>query len=110
MIDGTPKFNSLAIRELAAEFNQMGQIKLTGKAAFVNQQGGTTHGWTRGEGAIWSQETIQRLQQLRESMEMDMGGLHFVGVNPSTFTAERPLAELGGPGGLGEHLDDSDQI
>jgi hypothetical protein len=106
-ITGTPKFTGLALREIAAEFAAGGNQTLAGKAAFVDQSTGVSHGWTKNEGAAWSRETIDRLYALRDSMEADMAALHFNGYTQSvTASSVRPTAELGG---LGEHLEEADQ-
>lgn len=102
-IDGTPKFQTLAVAELTAELKGS-SVTLTAKAAFVDRASGLTHGWTKGEGAIWSQETIARLGALRESMERDLAGLHFNG--PALPEQQAEQRELGG---LGEHLMDAEQ-
>lgn len=107
MIAGTPKFSGLAILELNADIRATGQ-KLECKAAWVDTQRGSTHGWAKGDGAIWSKETIERLLALVDSMEADMAVLHFqeVSGNLRLGATERPLAD---PGGIGEHLVEADQ-
>jgi len=103
-IDGTPKFASLVVAEITAEIKGSSKT-LTAKAAFVDRATNHTHGWTKGEGAIWSPETIQALEALQESMERDLASLHFLGHSAPTASTT-PSRELGG---LGEHLAEADQ-
>ena len=101
MIDGTPKFTSLAIKEISADIG-VNQLQLVAKAGFVNRENGATHGWTKAEGSVWSRETIEKLLEPKALMEMDMATLHFHDASvPGTQRPERPTAE---PGGLMEHL------
>jgi hypothetical protein len=108
MIDGTPKFTSLAIKEISADIG-VNNLTLVAKAGFVNRSNGVTHGWTRAEGAVWSDETKQKLLELKEAMEKDLATLHFQEFSPGTQPLERSSVE---PGGLMEHLraDEADQV
>ena len=107
-IDGTPKFTTLEVREISAVVTA-NSVTLTGKAGFRDVKTGAMHAWTRGEGAIWSKETLEQLQTLRGYMESDLARLHFsdapgsVVVDGATFSSE--------PRGLMEHLgaDEADQ-
>lgn len=103
--EGTPKFSTLVVREITAEIGTS-TVTLTGKAAYLDRTNGATHGWTKGEGAVWSKETIERLRSLQESMELDLASLHFIDAAPSQIGRRLPSAE---PGGIGEHLEDADQ-
>ena len=107
-IDGTPKFTTLEVREIAAEIT-VNTVTLTGKAGFRDKNTGATHAWTKGEGAIWSKETMEQLQTLRGYMEADLARLHFSDA-PGSFSgggAGFPSVE---PRGLMEHLvEEADQ-
>lgn len=104
MIQGTAKFNAIALGEFTVNF--LGPTtKVSAKAAFVGTQTGHTHGWTNNE--QWSPETMSKLGELRALMEADLAKIH--------FSDGRDLTE-GGPvfggqvpaGGLAEHLSEGE--
>lgn len=100
MVNGTLKCNALALFE--GSFNILAS-KLTVKAAFVDTNTGHTHGWTTGEGTIWSKATMDAMTALKESIELDLAKLHFT----DGGTIAEPTAKTEGPagsGGIGEHL------
>lgn len=101
-VDGTPKFGTIAVKEITADITQT-NVALSCKAAFVNRATGATHGWTQGTGAVWSKETMDRLLALQESMESDLARIHFEGVE--TPTRQNVQLQIGG---IAEHLDDAD--
>lgn len=104
-IDGTPKFTTLAVAEVAADFKGT-SVTLSCKVAFGNRETGATHAWTKGEGAIWSKETIARLEELRAAMEQDLAARHFqefTVVNGGRAPSPTHI------GGIGEHLSEADQ-
>lgn len=101
---GTPRFNQLAVGEVEVDFTAS-PIKIEVTAAFVDSRSGETHGWTKGYGGIWSEETRNRLVELRESMEQDLAKLHFEGVGSTTTQGGVEFE----PGGITEHLDDDAQ-
>jgi hypothetical protein len=101
MIEGSPRFNGLAVATVTADWTKA-TIELKAKAAFLNTVTKQTHGWTQGEGGIWSQETMELLTSLRSSMEQDLARLHF-------GDGSRPMSLVQGkagalPEGLGEFL------
>lgn len=96
---GNPVFDGIAIMTVQINVLQKG---LTSEAAFINTRTGATHGWTKGEATIWSEETKQIAFELVASMERDFARLHF------GTSSEAPAAKSTNIGGLGEHLDDSD--
>lgn len=101
MIQGVPKFDALAV--FNGEFSFMGPtLTLKVKAAFVDTKTGHTHGWTNGEGPIWSKNTMDILGKLREAMEDDLARLHLT--DGSTVPEATGGAVEAGGGGLGEHL------
>lgn len=99
MIRGTPLFDGVAVGELEANF--IGSTKLSAKAGFVNAKTGQTHGFTTH--TDWSQATLEKLAELRASMEVDIAKKHFSDVESVEVTSARPGLDLG-KGGLGEHL------
>jgi hypothetical protein len=102
---GTPKFDGIAVHEGTFAFHVVGG-SLKVKAAFVDSKSGHTHGWTTGEGPIWSKETMEAMNTLRASMERDLARLHFTGsaleVAGDTVSTASPTGAS--VGGLGEHL------
>ena len=90
------KFDAIRVGELSANFINA-NTSLTAKAAFVNTQSGSTHGWTNG--GNWSQETFNRLQLLRESMEQDLEAVHFDDVSGAPLACSNTANT-----GLGEFL------
>lgn len=100
MIEGTPRFNGLAVATITADWTKT-TIELKAKAAFLNVVTKQTHGWTQGEGGIWSQETMELLTSLRNSMEQDLSRLHF-GDGLSAASPQGRTSAL--PDGIGEHL------
>jgi hypothetical protein len=104
MIRGTPKFDGVAIAEGSFNFLGTGPA-LVGKAAFVSTKTGDTYGWTKNE--VWSRATIEKLQELRALMEIDLGLRHLEGggeslAGPATLAG--PSGGLRDLGGLGDHL------
>lgn len=98
---GTPIFDALAVTVI--EINRLKKT-LVADAAFVNTKTGATHGWTKGEGTIWSEETKAAAAALEACVERDMARQHF-GSLPTELGSTVP----GQPAqGLGEHLSDSD--
>jgi hypothetical protein len=108
-IDGAPKFSTLVVAEISADFKGA-NIQLSGKAAFVDRGSGATHAWTKGEGAIWSPETLVQLNLLRAQMELDLARLHLQDYAPvGSTTASNPLPAR--VGGILEHLQtEADQM
>jgi len=104
MINGSPKFDGLAIGNIEADFTKQ-TIQLKAVAGFVNTTTGDTHGWTRGEGGVWSTDTLQRLKELREAMERDLANLHFEGA----VKKEAKVLDQGSPG-IGEFLGDAPSV
>jgi hypothetical protein len=103
MINGSPKFNGMAMGE--GKFSFLGTtIHLEGKAAFIDNRTGQTHGWTHN--TSWSKDTIDKLMELRAAMEVDLGRMHLDGggeVLVVTGKAQAPVLSGGGDG-LGEFL------
>lgn len=106
MIRGTAVFDGLVVATLDADFTKA-TIVLRARAGFVNTKTGQTHGWTDGDGGIWSQRSMQKLAELRASLEEDLAARH---LSQSGFEEEsKPkTASSGEPGGLTEHLGSKD--
>lgn len=98
MITGSPKFNSLAVVTLSADFSKP-TVSFTARAAFIDTNNGSTHGWTDAMGSAWSKETMEALKVLKASMEQDLGRLHLDGAGS---VEDKPGLNL--EGGLGEHV------
>lgn len=88
-------FDGIAITSIEGDILKH---SLTARAAFVDTRRGTTHGWTEGNGTIWSEQTKALFKELVSSMEDDMGKLHFVS------SPNRVVGSPASVGGLGEHL------
>lgn len=101
MKTGTPKFDSLSIGELAANFMQgPGVISMKAKVAFINSKTGATHGFTHHE--QWSPATIAKLKELAELMEEDVSRVQFSEASaPGIGTSQSSTGPIGG---LSEHL------
>lgn len=104
MIRGTPKFDGVAVAEGSFSFLGNGPA-IEAKAAFVNTKTGDTHGWTTNK--VWSRATIEKLQELRALMEIDIGQRHLEGGGESLMGPATLAGASGGlrePGGLSAHL------
>lgn len=94
------KFNAIRVAEITLNVAEA-TSSITAKAAFVNTTTGQTHGWTTGRS--WSEETLQKVRELREAMERDLERLHFEdGASSPTTTSGGGLRD--GFKGLGEEL------
>lgn len=104
MITGTPKLSGLSIAEVTISFRGTGTT-LSAKSALIDLSSGVPYAWIKREQG-WSPETVERLAALKESMEADIGSIFFSDgvVSP---TREHRMTE---PGGLGEHLQEADQL
>lgn len=97
----TVKFDALRVAEIKVSLIEA-PVTIEAKAAFINTETGATHGWTTGR-AGWSDATIEKLKELRESMEADLARIHFVdGATVTPTTSSGDIRE--GFQGLGEHL------
>jgi hypothetical protein len=102
MIKGKPKFDVIAMGEIKADFTKRDTV-LKAVAAFAHSETGLTHGWTRGEGQVWSEVTMKKLQSLKESMEKDLAERHLDGFTVSASGGKPGLnLEATEPGGIGE--------
>lgn len=98
-IRGTSKIDGLVVSEIVVNF-LVSPVSIEVTAAFISQKSGDTHGWTKGHGSHWSEETRKNLLALRESMERDIAKSHFINTD-----APARKADDSDVGGLGEHLD-----
>jgi hypothetical protein len=101
MIEGTPKFNGIAVGSISANVNR-DLLHLEATAGFVDTSTGETHGWTKGEGRVWSKRTLLKLRELLDSMEEDLAKMHLgdAALKSSGATSKAGLDV----GGIGEHL------
>jgi len=95
---GASKIDGVTIGELSADFTKT-TIRLTAKAAYIDTEAGVTRGWTSGDGTLWSKETIDKLDELRELMEKDFFRRDFTQADDAAVAQSGPT-----PTGLGEHL------
>jgi hypothetical protein len=98
MIQGILKADGLALMEITDVSFLAGSAnpKMRAKAAYVSSASGATLGYVQHEN--WSKETLQRLAELRQSMEHDLADLYFV-----SSSSSRP-SEHRAPTGLLDHL------
>ncbi len=102
-VQGVPKFNEIVLGDISADFKKA-TISLSGVAAFVDSDTGMTHGWTKGDGPIWSKETMIKLQDLRKAMEQDLAKVHF---SERSIQGKGEHAKPGlpfQPMGIGQHI------
>lgn len=95
------KFDAIRIAEVTINLVEQ-QPSMTAKAAFVNTTSGHTHGWTNGRS--WSEETLAKLRELKESMERDLEKQHFDDLSHTPGTTTSGSVTREGFHGLGEHL------
>jgi hypothetical protein len=101
MKTGTMKANALRIAEIQVDYTTPGGT-MKAKAAFVNTTSGFTHGWTTHH--VWSQETLKRLADLREAMELDLAKAHFQTTNEASIQTDSDGQTVQSHQGLAEHL------
>jgi predicted RNA polymerase sigma factor len=99
---GTLNADGLSVARITVDMLQQ-QPKVDALAALINTKTGKTLAWANAEGGMWSNNTLAKLTELRESMEDDMAKALF-----SEHTSRQ--RSVGGRGvrvdgaGLGEHL------
>lgn len=100
MIQGILKADGLTLMEVASISFLAGAAnpKMHAKAAYVSSTTGATLGAI--EHANWSQATLQRLAELKQSMEQDLAAVYFV----QHDQAPQALS----PKGLLDHLQDGE--
>jgi hypothetical protein len=99
------KFDHVAVGSFTADFFAGPSPVMKAKAAFADSKTGCTYGWTSNE--TWSPHTLEKLRELRQSMEEDLAVIHFEdgGTAQVARTLEVPKAAPvhNGEGGIGEH-------
>ena len=99
---GTLNTDALSVARITVDLLQQ-QPKVDALAALINTKTGKTLAWANAEGGMWSNATLAKLRELRESMEDDMAKALF-----SEHIGQQ--RSVGGHGvrvegtGLGEHL------
>lgn len=96
---GVPNFNAVAVLEIDAINFVHTNVQLVAHAAFINTDNGNTYGETTC--THWSQNTIDKLHQLREAMEYDVGAMVFQN-DAAVVQAGGPVASQTGDG-IGEY-------
>lgn len=97
---GTPKFDLLIISDIRVEYKGGTDSTLAATAHYASSVTGQTHGWTRSQSG-WSAETLNKLAELRESMENDIAARDFDGGSASSPQKQEAGLSLGG---IGEHV------
>lgn len=101
MIKGSPKFDGIAIGTMSVNANG-NQLHMEATAGFVDSKTGETHGWTKGEGRVWSKATMMKLRELMDFMEEDLANIHFgESMMKSTNTSGSTGVDVKG---IGEHI------
>ena len=109
MKTGTPKFTGVALANMSADFMKP-VVELEGQVAFVDPTSGGTYAWTKFK--QWSPQTLQKLRELRDSMEQDSAN-YFLSDSQSVeevaVVQPKPQGKgLGSPPrGLGDYLEES---
>lgn len=96
MIQGSLKADGLTLMEISSVSFLAGAAnpKMQAKAAYVSSVTGATLGYFHHEN--WSKETLQRLAELKQSMEQDLADLY--------FAQHDSRSETSMPKGLLDHL------
>lgn len=95
------KFDAVRIAEITVNLLEA-PASISAKAAFVNTKTGATHGWTTGR--RWTEATMEKLRELRESMERDLTAQHFDDGATTGVTTTSGGSPADALQGLGEHL------
>lgn len=98
---GTLNADGLSVARITIDMLQQ-TPKVHVLAALINTKTGKTLAWSEAEGGVWSNSTLAKLKELRESMEEDMA--------KALFSEHSRRSVSGGQGvkldgaGLSEHL------
>jgi len=100
MVKGTLLADGLTLMEVAhiSFISGAANPKMVAKVAFIRTDTGATMGFT--EHGNWSTETLQKLAELKTSMENDVAKIYF-----GSHTESSPNNQ---PRGLADHLGTSD--
>ena len=103
-IQGTPKFNAVAVMEISAISFRNGVGQFTASGAYVSTETGSTYGKTTI--THFSKETMALLAELRNSIEMDMAlAVLYVDGDDQSPMATRGSVTSNEPTGIGEYAD-----
>lgn len=102
-VEGTPRFNAVALMEIETIDYRAGQPALVAHAAFINTENGVTYGKTTGR-SCWSKETLNILAELRAAMERDIASAVFVDEARTDIRAGALRNDTPAPVGIGEEL------
>lgn len=103
-VRGTPRANALVVAQIQVDYLR-NPVRVTALGALVDEKTGRTLGYTNGDGGTWSNETLEKLNALREAMEHDLASKVFT-EGPSRGVVQPEKRGLAVVGGLGEHLGD----
>lgn len=104
--EGTPNFNSIKLMELGElKFYEDGGPVLRARFAYVNTANGKTYGSATSN--HFSKEVLEKLEELKQALELDFAKLVFVEHQEETRVAA-PKGQP--PPGLVEHLGDAHSI
>ncbi len=100
MIKGTLDTDEMRVVRIAVDFLQ-NPIKVDVMFGFTSTRTGRTPAFANATSGVWSSNTMEKLKELCESMETDMGKVVLAGGATSTVSGARSglAAE-----GLGEHV------
>ncbi len=98
-VTGTPAFDAVTVLKIDPINFADKTAPITAHAAFINTGTGSTYGQTTCR--VWSQRTLEKVEELRQLMEEDVAKLVF------THRVEARPVELSDPGGIGEDLRNS---
>lgn len=105
-VKGTPKFDAVALMEIDAIKFTSEDKALVAHGAFIDSKRGATYGRTTCR--RWSPRTLEKLEELRQSMEQDMAELVFELEPHDASTA--PILLSDSNTGIGEHAREADQV
>lgn len=98
-VRGTPKFDAVALLGIK-EIDFARELSLVGTGAFIDTSTGTTFGKTTCTN--WSRDTLNKLQELRESMEYDLAKQVFKQQENSTGVVDERASSQPLAGGIVE--------
>lgn len=102
-VTGTLNADGLSIGRITIDLLQQNP-KVTALAALINTKTGKTLAWSEGEGGMWSNSTMAKLRELRESMEEDLAKALFSEYTSSNRSVRGGRGVVMDGAGIGEHL------
>jgi len=106
-VKGVLKADQLTVGKIVIDWMKQRGIQIEVLAGLTDTESGTTRGWVDGTGIVWSENTREALNNLREALENDIAQEHFQGGGSSGALS----SGLSIPsGGLGEHIGTTDGV